>query len=341
MPDLPPRADLDQLRRQAKDLLREARGGSADALARLKAVSGRMILDSAQLALARHHGFASWPELKLEVDRRRILDTRDMDGLGAMLAAHPEQAVQRLRNWSDHPRGASPLGYVAMLRYDTSGRRWRDLPGTGPVAEALLAAGAPVEGDPADPETPLMTAASYGDAEVARVLVEAGADTTATAEPWAGGVPGGTALRHAAVFGMADVAEVLVAAGARDLVHAAAVGDLSGMLTADTPVGDRVAALRIAAERGQLEAIDRLLAVDTPVDGVDVHGSTALHAAAFRGRAAGVRHLLAHGADPARRDTRFGTTPLRWCRHQREAGESSQGHEEVEQLLAPVTPDQT
>jgi len=46
-----------------------------------------------------------------------------------------------------------------------------------------------------------MTAASYGDAEVARVLVEAGADLAATASPDAGAVPGGTALRHAAVFG--------------------------------------------------------------------------------------------------------------------------------------------
>jgi len=71
---------------------------------------------------------------------------------------------------------------------------------------------------------------SYGDAEVAKGLIEAGADLAATASADAGGVPGGTALRHAAVFGMADVAQVLVAAGATDLVQAAAAGDITPCL---------------------------------------------------------------------------------------------------------------
>ena len=60
-----------------------------------------------------------------------------------------------------------------------------------------------------------MTAASYGDAEVARALVEAGADLEARAADDAGGVPGGSALLHAAVFGMTDIVDVLVGAGAR------------------------------------------------------------------------------------------------------------------------------
>ena len=64
------------------------------------------------------------------------------------------------------------------------------MPGTAALARVLLAAGAPVGGDPVDTETPLMTAASYGDAGVAQVLIEAGADVDATARPTAGGVPG-------------------------------------------------------------------------------------------------------------------------------------------------------
>ena len=63
-------------------------------------------------------------------------------------------------------------------------------------------------------ETPLITAA-YGDADVARALIEAGADVEARATEEAGGVPGGTALLHAAVFGMTPVVDVLIAAGAR------------------------------------------------------------------------------------------------------------------------------
>ena len=75
MPDLPPHPDLDQLRRQAKDLLRAAQHGDTDAVERLHAVSNHLILDSAQLVLAREHGFRSWARLKAEVTRREIFDT--------------------------------------------------------------------------------------------------------------------------------------------------------------------------------------------------------------------------------------------------------------------------
>lgn len=338
MPDRPARADREQLRRQAKDLLRAARAGEPEAVARVRAVSNRLALSSAQLAVAREHGFTSWGRLKTEVERRAILDSADVARLADLLAAHPELAVQRMAGWWDHPQGVSPLGYVAMMRYDTSRGVWRDVPGTGALAQVLLQAGAPVEGDPLDAERPLMTAASYGDAQVARVLIDAGADVHATASPTAGGVPGGTALRHAAVFGMTDVVDVLLATGATDLVQAAAAGDLTGILTADTSEEDRVAALRIAAAHRRLDVLDQLIAASTPVDGVDRDGSTALHEAAYSGRADSVKRLLTHGADPVRRDTRFNSTPLGWCQHQREQTGPGHGHDEVEEVLRPVTP---
>ena len=338
MPLLPVRADLEQLRAQAKDLLRAARRGEPAATDRMRAVSDRPALNSAQLAVAREYGFTSWAQLKLEVERRAILDSGDADRLAALLVAHPELAVQRMTGWCDHVHGASPLSYVAMMRYDTGRGVWRDVPGTAALAQVLLHAGAPVEGDPLDAETPLMTAASYGDAQVARVLIDAGADIDATGSAAAGGVPGGTALRHAAVFGMTDVAQVLVTAGATDLVHAAATGDLTGILTPDTPQEDRVAALRIAAEHGQLDVIDQLIAASTPVDGLDQDGSSALHEAAFSGRADSVLRLLKHGADPTLRDTRFDSTPLGWCQHQSEQIGPDTGHDEVEEILRPLTP---
>ena len=43
MPDLPQRADIDQLRRQARELLRAAVAGEPEALARLRAVPGRSL----------------------------------------------------------------------------------------------------------------------------------------------------------------------------------------------------------------------------------------------------------------------------------------------------------
>ena len=71
MPDLPERADIDQLRRRARELLRAAVAGEPEALARLSAVSGPPTLAAAQLAIAREHGFPSWPALRSEAASRR------------------------------------------------------------------------------------------------------------------------------------------------------------------------------------------------------------------------------------------------------------------------------
>jgi uncharacterized protein len=337
---LPARPDLGQLRRQAKELLRAARNGDPDALARIRAVSPTVILASAQLAVARGYGFASWPRLRTEVERRDILNSRDLDRLAALLVREPDQATSQMEHWCDHRGGASPLAYVAMLRFDA--RRLGlagPLPGTGAMAHALIDAGAPVDGEPGAPETPLMTAASYGDAEVAAVLIAHGADIEATAAPTSGGVPGGTALRHAAVFGMTEVVDVLVAAGARPhgLGDAAAIGDVTGWLAPDTPVRDRVGALTMAADHQRLAAIDQLLAAGTPIDGIDDHGRQPLWLAAANGRPASVAHLLEHHADPNLRDPEHGRTALDWCRRGMRGLTEHPAHDAVEALLRPVT----
>jgi ankyrin repeat protein len=68
MPTLPAHPDLDQLRRRAKELLQAAKAGDPDAVRRLEAVSHERTLAAAQLAVAREHGFASWPALKVAVE---------------------------------------------------------------------------------------------------------------------------------------------------------------------------------------------------------------------------------------------------------------------------------
>ena len=70
MSELPGRPDIDQLRRQARELLRAAADGEPAALARVRAFSERVSLSAAQLAVAREYGFASWPALHAEVERR-------------------------------------------------------------------------------------------------------------------------------------------------------------------------------------------------------------------------------------------------------------------------------
>jgi ankyrin repeat protein len=335
MPVLPSRPDLDQLRHQARDLLRAAQGGEAAALARIHAVSEQVQLSSAQLATARGYGFASWTRLVTEVQRRRVLDDRDVRRLAAMLAEDPSLATSEMRNWRDHPRGATPLSYVAMLRLDNSSGQWRDVSDTAEVARALLAAGAPVNGAPDDTETPLMTAASYGDAAVAQVLIDAGADLEAVAAPDAGGVPGGTALLHAAVFGMTEVVDVLVAGGALvdGPILAAAAGDVSGYDLAQVSPDDRLLALIMAADHQRLDVIDALVAAGTPVDAEDpTWHRQALRLAAENGRPDSVRRLLALGADPRRRDGR-GRTALDLCRAARASRLDVSGLDEVEAIL--------
>jgi len=109
MPELPVRPDLDQLRRQARELLRAAARDEPDALARVHAVSDHVVLWAAQLAMAREYGFRSWPALKAEVERRRSADLSSRPPLpGAVepgLLGRPEQ------RWSFG--GAAPVRTAA------------------------------------------------------------------------------------------------------------------------------------------------------------------------------------------------------------------------------------
>src|SRR5215216_3346596 len=63
---LPDRPSLEQLRKQAKELLQLLRDGDPFALDRFhkyKSNAADPILADAQLILAREHGFESWPKL--------------------------------------------------------------------------------------------------------------------------------------------------------------------------------------------------------------------------------------------------------------------------------------
>lgn len=124
MAQLPDRPDLDQLRRQARELQRAAARGDSGALRRLRAVSDRVTLSAAQLAIAREHGFPGWPRLKAEVERRR--HPADFE------AERPERG---------HPAGltASDLQLIAGQYADRARLRpvldtvLAALPGLGPV----------------------------------------------------------------------------------------------------------------------------------------------------------------------------------------------------------------
>jgi uncharacterized protein len=180
----------------------------------------------------------------------------------------------------------SPLTYVGMARFYGYASHER----TGQLARVLLEAGADKD-DETKNGSPLICAASHGDADVVRVLIEAGADVELTDNPPE------TALRLAAAFGHPEVVELLVAAGARpkSIIEASGIGDLSDYDLSEESEFSRACALRAASVNERLEVIDQLLAAGTPIDAkVDSH--PAIHWAEEQGRSQAVAHLKKRGA---------------------------------------------
>lgn len=75
---LPEHPDLQQARRQAKELLQAGRTGEAAALARLAAVWAPLTLTGAQLTLARELGQPSWAALVREIEARNTSIPEDV-----------------------------------------------------------------------------------------------------------------------------------------------------------------------------------------------------------------------------------------------------------------------
>src|SRR5579859_3170792 len=96
MSALPGRPDLDQLRRQARELLRAAAASDEEALRRIRAVSDRQTLSAARLAIAREHGFASWPRLRAEVLRQ---DAEPDAGSQVDAGPGDPKSWQEMREW--------------------------------------------------------------------------------------------------------------------------------------------------------------------------------------------------------------------------------------------------
>lgn len=120
---LPVRPDLDQIRHQAKDLLRAIRRGDPDAVAELKQYHPETIdpahakLADAQLVLARSYEAPSWPRLVLAC---RLIDAiwrDDADTVRQIVLQNPhvlheDALVRRNSNWGP------PLTYAANLGRD-------------------------------------------------------------------------------------------------------------------------------------------------------------------------------------------------------------------------------
>jgi len=146
------------------------------------------------------------------------------------------------------------------------------------AVKSLLAQRADVDGSQGDGTTALHWAAFRDDLEMAKILIQAGANVRATTRE--GGI---TPLIMACTNGSAPMIQLLLNAGA-DVNQAKTNGT--------TP-------LMTAAASGSAEAVKILLDHGADVNAKEsVHGQTALMFAAAMNRDAVIRVLMAHKADP-------------------------------------------
>jgi ankyrin repeat protein len=299
---LPERPNLDQLKRQAKDLLRDARAKRGDALARFRILPAfadntdadlaraTLALHDTQSVIAREYGWDSWSALREHVEEL----TFEFDGaltqfLEAATDGRPDRAERLLTR---HPRIARASFHAALLLGDSA------------LVEQQLAAhpalatehGGPRGWEPLHYVCHTAVGArseprESGLVSTARLLIARGADPNLR-YPW---------LHHGVHRPVLWGAVCCV----RSLPLAAA------LLDAGADPSDGVT-LPLAAGAGDVGALDLLLR-----HGVDVNrpwatdGSAPLYAILhWATTGTGARWLLDYGADPDAVFAQNGETPL-------------------------------
>ena len=356
---LPPRPDVGQYRRRAKELSKACRSGDdaafqqwserwladlarlagADApqrdrerratqiagYARERMTRAECAVTEALFVMARAHGFASWPKLLRHLEELEARDSGtsaferaadaviagDVATLDRLLRDDP--ALSRARSAREHR--ATLLHYVSANGVENY--RQKTPPNIVELARRLLDAGADVDAE----------ADVYGGGATTLALV------VTRAHPRAMGVQNaladlllergarmGEPVRACLMNGCPEAAAHLVQRGApvRSMEEAAGIGDL-GLVRARWDAGhadEARAALRMACWYGRLEVVALLLERGVDVESRDgKDGDTALHVAAYNGHAEIVKLLLRHGADANAVDAVYGTPPLVWALH--------------------------
>ena len=266
--------------------------------------------------VALEHGCASWPAL-LEhaaglrasgasfAAAYRAIEAHDVDGLRALLDAEPGLVRARGTNGND-------LLGMAGATHDER------------LVALLLERGADVASGNAHGWTALHQAAYSDLPQMARMLLDAGADVELSARG-----DGGTPLVVALFWGNRATAELLaeISLAPRNLRVAAGLGRVAlidelaatpaagahrgfyrphsgfpAWQPSDDPQEILDEALAWAARSDRVDALDALVAHGAAVDG-DAYRGTALAWAAGCGRVAAIRRLVALGADPSHPST--------------------------------------
>jgi hypothetical protein len=332
---LPPKPNLEKLKAEARDLLAGCAARDPRACQRLREfhpgfgrsddaaiAAARLSWSDGLFATAREYGFASWPRLKARVEGDAsegiadpvlgravgLLDDGDVDGLRALIAAHPDLPTRRA-----HFEGQNYFRTPALLAFAAENPVRNDSlpPNIVDIVELLLASGTGAS----DVQETLALVASgrvaresgMQDALIA-LLVRHGADPDAAVD---------AALAHGEFGALA----ALRACGARmTLPMAAALGDSEApALLAAASADERYLATALAAQHGHAGVLALLLEAGEDPDRYNPVGahshSTPLHQAVWHGHGDAVRVLLERGARTDLRDTLWNGTPLDWARH--------------------------
>lgn len=314
---LSPRINLEQSRKQAKDLVKAFKAGEARALDRIRwnhprfrGVTDARIrerkftLADAQLVIARLHYFDSWPKLLAHIEALHRRDPRVM---------RCEAAADAIIT-GDVPRLRALLREQPDLVHERSTRAHR-----APLLHYITANG--VED--------YRQVSPKNAVEVAKLLLDAGAEVDAATEVYGGGstalglVATSTPPRNAGV--QIPLIDLLLEHGAAidgvkpgdSIVRSALANNCPEAAVALVERGAKVENVIVAAGVGRLDLVMRLAET-----AANQHLEKALVMAGRYGRMEVVRHLLGRGVSIAAFDE---MTALHWA--------AGGGHLEMAQLL--------
>ncbi|MFL5630444.1 MAG: ankyrin repeat domain-containing protein, partial [Gemmatimonadaceae bacterium] len=262
---LPPRADLAQQKKQAKELLRSFGSGDPESRARIRAVlpdKQKISLADAQLVLAREYGFTSWAELKRHIESRTEETIPPLERMHHAFARRDANTVRML--FQAHPEMRKHIN------------------------------------DPLFPFDSPAIVACANDAAMVDVLLEFGADPNRRSDWWAGGFHALYSATGAAADKLIAAGAVPDACAAAHLDRR----DLLASIISADPArvyergGDGQTPLHFATSRA---VVDMLLAAGADIDARDVdHRSTAAEWMLEQKRGAGrfdlARYLVERGA---------------------------------------------
>ncbi|MGE5813013.1 MAG: ankyrin repeat domain-containing protein [Acidobacteriota bacterium] len=299
---LPERPSLEQLKHQAKDLLRAARAHEPAALERLRILPAfahtsdadlcraALALHDAQSVIAREHGFSSWNALREQVEELTLeFGAAVQQFVEAATDGRPDRAERLL---ALYPAIAGANFHTALLLGDTGPIEMR----LARSPKAATELGGPRQWEPLHYVCYTSVGArdvgrEGGLVAIARRLISLGADPNLRF-PWLH-----HGVRRPVLWGAVSVVRSLPLAAA--------------LLEAGADPSDGVT-LPLAASAGDLAALELLAR-----HGADVNrpwatdGAAPLYAILHWSRTAdGVRWLLEHGADPDPVFAENGETPL-------------------------------